>query len=108
MFLPLFLADCTLWLNKILIFCLVNIFLSSFPKSLSIVGIRLSKYSIIVISTPIRAYIEAISTPITPPPIITMLFGFSGSESASVEVIILFLSISTPGIVAGLEPVAII
>ena len=85
-----------------------SIFFKASPNSWSILARRRSAYSIIVTSHPNLLNMDAISTPITPPPIITILSGFSCKDNASVELMIRFLSMVTPGTVAGLEPVAMI
>ena len=68
----------------------------------------LSEYSITLTSEPNLLYTCPSSKPITPPPIITKCFGISFKESASVDVITLFLSIFINGKDIGLDPVAII
>ena len=83
-----------------------NIIIATGSKPASLPFIELDKERIIT-SAPKRLYTDPNSRPITPPPITTKCFGISGSFKASVEVIIRFLSISTPGNLLGLLPVAI-
>ena len=59
-----------------------------------------------VIFEPSRPHTEPSSRPITPPPTTTMRFGTSFNESAPVLVTMVSSSTSTPGKVAGSEPVA--
>jgi hypothetical protein len=72
------------------------------------VAIMLGRNSTTETFAPRRAYTEPNSRPITPPPITTMCLGTSVMFNASVEVIILFLSIGRNGKLVGLEPVAMI
>ena len=71
------------------------------------VEITLSAYSTTLTSAPNLWYTEPSSKPITPPPITTRCLGISVKVKASVEDITRFLSISIPGKLVGLLPVAI-
>ena len=71
-------------------------------------GKILSAYSMTETSDPNLQYTCPNSRPITPPPIIISFFGISFNDNASVEVIILSLSILINGREAGFEPVAMI
>ncbi len=62
----------------------------------------------IVTLQPSVLYNVAISTPITPPPTITIVLGTSASSSAPVLSMHCFASIPGIGGIAGTDPVAII
>ena len=86
--------------------CFLKIFAHSLRTSPSMPGRIWSRNSTTMTLAPSRRQTEPSSSPITPPPITTIVSGTLSSSSAEVESRIVSWSISTPGSGVTLEPVA--
>ena len=86
--------------------CFLNDFSSSADTASSSTGTMRGSSSMMVTSLPKRRKIDPNSTPTAPLPMMTIDFGISFMWIASSLVMIRFRSISIPGTLRGVEPVA--